>query len=204
MAFIPANNVIKCEWVYSLEGSTCENVFYYELNAPADVSFMQSAASELKTMWVDHFRARLASALELVKIKVTSMDAQNAPGIEYTSGLPLAGLSAGECLPANCAAQITFYTGLRGRAYRGRIFVPGVPEASTNGSSLGGQFHTDMQSAGDGMLEITVLGTTYPLVVVSRQYNNTPRLVAAATVVTSSSAGNYIVSQRRRLPGRGQ
>lgn len=53
-----------------------------------------------------------------------------------TETLSSPGLVAGQCLPAHNCQLITKQTALRGRSYRGRIFIPTVPESGCDGNTL--------------------------------------------------------------------
>ena len=54
---------------------------------------------------------------------------------EVTANVAAAGVVAGDMLPSYCAAVITKKTALRGKSYRGRCYVPGVPETGTTGNA---------------------------------------------------------------------
>jgi hypothetical protein len=55
----------------------------------------------------------------------------------------------GECLPAFNQQLVAKYTAFRGKHYRGRLFVPSVPESSVDGNTLKGTALAALQTMAD-------------------------------------------------------
>lgn len=203
MVFVPAPGTIKAELVYTLENSYMENVLNYDVGTSVAEINLTELAAALKTCWDTYLKSETCSNMALAKIRCTSLDAQDAPGIEYVTGLPISGTNAGATLPANCALEVILYTDLRGRSNRGRLFYPGLPEGSASGSVWAGGAITGWTTAFGHLLHMTGGSTTADLTVVSRMHNGLWRDEAETNAVTRIGLSPYVASQRRRLPGRG-
>lgn len=203
MAFIPAPGVIRAELVFQMENSIMENVLNYMAGPSVEVVELTELAAGLKDCWNTNIKPLMTTAISLIKIKTTSLDTESSPGIEYVTGLPIAGTATGDTLPANCAVEVILYTDLRGKSYRGRIFSPGVPETAITGSLLSAAALSGWPAAFGNLIDIDGATQSYDLCVLSRYHNNVARATAVSTPVTTIGLSPRIVSQRRRLPGRG-
>jgi hypothetical protein len=203
MVFVPAPNMIKLEAVYTAESTIMENVLHYSNGTPATQIELESCASAWVSMWNTYLKKYFSTAHSLIRIKATALDADSSPGIEWTTGLPIAGTLATDPLPANCAVEVIFYTDLRGRSYRGRLYQPGMTEGPVVGSNIPPANSATWQADLDHYLHVGVEPDMFDLFVVSKYHNNQPRVTAVCTPVVRCSFSSRIVSQRRRLPGRG-
>lgn len=203
MAFVPAPNTVKAVLNYLYDDQQAANVFNYYTPQTYTFQDMQYLALSLANIWDTNFKPNQVSEISLVSVVVTDLTTQNGQSYEYTTNLPAAGILNEQPLPANCAAQMIFTTPYRGRAFRGRAFIPGLGEQQNDGSALAQTAKIAWLAAAAALQEIEYGAITWSLVVVSRSYNHIPRQVAECTPVTGYRIGNYIVSQRRRLPGRG-
>lgn len=204
MEFVPFEDVAKVELVYSMENQIMENVLYYSFSYGWSVPNMTGFASTMQSLWDAQMKARVTAQLSLTKIIITDMTTESSPKVEHAVSPAIAGTAAGDALPANCAAEITLVTGLRGRSYRGRIYVPGVPDTSATGSSWNAGFITSLSGAFGNFISVIYGAGSAHLVVASRVHNKIVRTTGVASEVLSVTVSPYICSQRRRLPGRGQ
>lgn len=204
MEFVPFTDVAKTELVYSMENQIMENVLYYYFSFGWSVPNMTGFAGTLQTLWDTQMKARVTAQISLVKIIMTDLTTESSPKVEHAVSPAIAGTAAGDALPANCAAEITLVTGLRGRSYRGRIYIPGVPDTSATASSWNAGFITSLSGAFANFITVTYGAGGAKLVVASRVHNGAVRAAGVASDVLSVTVSPYICSQRRRLPGRGQ
>src|SRR5512144_3154316 len=181
MAFVPFPGCAKVELVYSCEGSTFENVLNYQVGPTVEVAELNQLAALMAGIWGQHFRPISGDALELIKVKATSLETESAPGIEYVTGLPLSGQSVTDMLPSNIAVGVIFTTDLRGRSFRGRIYMPGLTEDQTDGSYLTNAQRTAWNTACQELLAPTFEGLETQLAVLSRVSHGVERTVGVQT-----------------------
>lgn len=204
MAFVPFNNVIKIEPVFTYGGVIVENVHYYLVDETPDLDTGISLADDYIASWTNGIRGSIPGTCTLDKIRVTIMENQNDPGLEhFGTTLPLAGTGVGDQLPNNCTVAVKWQTMYRGRSYRGRTYHVGIREVDVNANTLIGAFATTLLSFYQSIMTLT--GDVGPcnMVVASRVQNGVLRSQGVATQVVNVSIDPTIDSQRRRLPGRG-
>jgi hypothetical protein len=153
----------------------------------------------------------------LNKVVVTDMTSSSAPQFNANILDALVGESGASELPPQTAGVIEWFTSLRGRSFRGRIFHPGFTTAAgTSSPSVGGQ--ASMVNLGNALLAFFHAAgpPTQDLAVVSlfsgmhdnvsghgknRRLPN-PRAAGVATTITSCQAETVWKTQRRRaVPG---
>ena len=112
-----------------------KNILYYTRTAFGGAEFSGTA---FLTAWLANCKAAwLAFANEswtMVDARVRCVD-DEIEG-ETISLVGEVGGVAGDCLPNNIAAVISKRTALRGKSYRGRIYIPGVSEDDNVNNAL--------------------------------------------------------------------
>lgn len=203
MPFQPVANTARAELIFSWDGQIVENVLHYVNLDDINVGTLTDLAEALKTIWNTYLRPLTPTAISLTTIKCTSLETEFAPGIEYTSGLPIAGTGTGTILPNNVTIAVRFLTSLRGRSYRGRAYQVGLTTALITGNVI----TTGYQAAlGAAWAQFQSMGTDpeWQQAVVSRYQGGLLRPSGIATLVTGYQVDRTLDSQRRRLPGRGE
>jgi hypothetical protein len=142
--------------------------------------------------------------LSLVGVRSTDLTTVSSPVDDYVLPTPIIGTWTGGVVPANVAICATKYTAGRGRSYRGRMYLPGMPDSQVAGSYLTSAHLSIVNNNLAFLLSYTVDGAVTPLVVVSRFHDLAPRGTALVNPVTAITANTRVDSQRRRLPGVGQ
>lgn len=203
MPFIPAERCAMLELVFTYDGQICENTLYFVDDVGWTVLKMNSLAAALKTWWDTNIKANVPPTLSLDLIRVTDLTTQTSPGIEYSTGLPLAGTSGGAQLPNNVTGSVTFLTDQRGRSFRGRNYVLGLMEVQVTGNLLSSGIVAVWEAAYEDLIALAVT-LDHVWVVLSRFSLKAPRAAGVMTPVTGARMNNVVDSQRRRLPGRGQ
>lgn len=203
MAFIPVPGVVMAELVFNTPAGVMENTLYFTGAAAWTETLMNDLAEDLKVWWDTNMAINVSNTVSLTTIRVTDLSAQDAPGIEYVTGLPIAGDVADVMAPGNVTFTTTFITALRGRNYRGRNYFVGINPGQLSGIEVPATVVAEVTAA-YGLLDTQVTANTAQHVVVSRYLNNAPRAAGVATPVTAYRTENTWDSQRRRLAGRGQ
>jgi len=119
----------------------------------------------------------------------------------YSTGLPSPGLQTGDPMPNNAALVMSEHTGLRGRSYRGRIYVGGIAESN----SLGNEVLSTLRDAHVTRWSQLIVFVTAPLspdvvlVVLSYFSAGAVRSSPVATPVTTITANTRIDTMRQRM-----
>jgi hypothetical protein len=204
MIFVPVPNTAKIELVYSIDGQTLENVMHFVGANPPTETDLTNLAADARLMWHGTFRNIQALGCQLVKIKATDCSSEDGAAIEYTTLLPDTGTISEEMMSNNVTACVSLKTAKRGRSYRGRIYVPGLPISAVSTNTLTTTVVNYLNSYFSEWNWLDNDGEPWGLVVASRYHNNQPRVIGVTTPVTSFITNSTVASQRRRLPGRGR
>lgn len=153
----------------------------------------------LKTNLLDLLKTKQSDRWYWRQINWISVNLTPAVSNVYSTGFPLQGTVVQEPLPATCAMIVTNRTSYAGRRYRGRQYIPGLPETESNGSTIDAAVVAAVQTYYDDLAAAYGLGGAdpdYQLVVWSHTYS-------AGTPITEFVVRNTIGTQRRRRPGVG-
>lgn len=203
MAFVPTPNTAIFELRYSLWGQQIENTLSFEEALPWTGATLDQQCLALHDWCVAELLPVLAADLTLREVYGTSQESDSAPTGSYVPAVPPAGGQIQVAEPGNVAAGVTFRTNLRGRSFRGRNYVAGIPSNQRVGNQVTASLSTDLVTAYQLLTDAYggVLGTW---VVLSRFANGAPRATGVTTPVTTALMVDLnIDSQRRRLTGRG-
>ena len=203
MPFIPVPNTAQFELIYNWSGQVCENVLHYVKASPWDYDDLELVCGLLRSKWDTAVQPAMPTTLSLTSIKGTDMSSQTGPTITYATGLPLAGLSGSPSLPNNCALVITKRTALRGRSFRGRLYMPGLVEADVTNNNVSGAQVAAFIVMWNNFLVCDMGDDEALLCVVSKFSGGSARATGVATLVANLTSDGVIDSQRNRLPGRG-
>lgn len=211
MPFIPVPDTVEVEVVYELYDQIVENTMYFtqegSWTGPQIVDLLEQVRSHIES----DLLPLLSSALKLVRLIGTLLDAVDAISIVSTVSPPSEGGQSSSGLPNNAAYVVTFNTAGRGRSNRGRNYIAGlclVEEVDAN--TVTSAFRTGLLDFYTSMMT-DLAGSGYQMVVVSRfsgvdsEGKPIPRTTGVTNAITSfSTFDNTLDSQRRRLPGRGR
>jgi|SRR5215216_734485 len=203
MAFIPASAVARA----SIEGiqdnqQIINTLYFLKLSPPINIFAIADLAialdlwfsgAILPTLSESYFYSQVICRDLTSEFAVTGSSNVN----QGTGGNP------SEPAPNNVAGCISFRTGFVGRSFRGRNYVPGIPNDMLNKNTLDSDF-TDAIVSGYTDLITAANAAGWVWVVCSFQANGAPRAAGLPTAVSSAMFVDQTVdSQRRRLPGRG-
>lgn len=203
MAFIPTPNCTRTDILFMYEGQQDHNVIWCQWPAPATQAQREGLNTAIRDWWTASGKAMSTQGYVLSQITTVNQDADNAPSSTLVVSPGIAGSAGTSGLPANTALCATLRTALRGRSYRGRMYLGGMDvtkrdQPSTTTTVFIGQVIVMLNALRDA---ITAAGAIW--VVVSKVHNLVKRSSGVATALDAISIDSVFDSQRRRLPGRG-
>jgi hypothetical protein len=205
MAFIPVPNTAMVELFFTQDGQQLENTLYFQRGDTYDTTELTTLAEAIIDWWVGEMQSWTSNTVLLRSVKATSLESDSAPAVEVAPPTPQGGASASAALPNNVTIAVKFLTAFRGRWARGRNYIVGLTEPLVIGNELDAAQAAGIVASYNELLGTTYVPAGYNWVVVSRQFNNVPRVTGFAAEVTGAALTDYVLdSQRRRLPGRGR
>ena len=202
MPFVPFENVAQVELFYRQDGQNLENVLNFSTPTTPDVTLLTDLADDVINWWDTVMQPLVASTVQLIAVKATSLESDTAPAVESVTGLPLTGSVSGGSPPNNVTVVAKLLTNNRGRSYRGRIYHVGLALSQISGNLISSTPRTALLAAYGALLVPAGFGGCV-LVVASRVSEGEPRTFGVATEVSGITINATLDSQRRRLPERG-
>lgn len=205
MAFIPVPNGIKVCMRFSKASQQVCNIFYVTTTSTVDAAFLNTLGATIKTWWNSYMKAGTTTDMSLEAIELTDVSAPGAIGIEYTTGLPIAGVDSSAPMPNNVALAVKLSTGFTGRSARGRQYLAGLGLGSlaADNQQVAPAAKTALLAAYNALLPALATAAV-DLVIASFVSGGVPRTTAVTNPVLSFFINNVLDSQRRRLPERGK
>jgi hypothetical protein len=134
---VPAatNDCYQVRIIGSVEGQETENVLHFKL-ASTDDDVLTHLVIVLVTCFVTNLLPVITSAWSLVEVRWKQVTPVLGPEFIYIP--PAAGPGGGPAtaLPSFNSALFTVRTALGGKSHRGRMYLPGIPEAASINSEL--------------------------------------------------------------------
>lgn len=203
MPFVPVPGAAFCAVGLELDGQNIQVCL--DVAVPTEtIGALEDAAAGLFGLWAEHLMPNLSGDLTLLSAVCAGLASESSPIGVFVPSSPVLGSVTAASLPNNVAYCISKYTGLRGRSFRGRMFIPGIPEnARTTASHVDPAFRVSIATGCASLLGGMISGG-FPPVVVSRFTAGAARATGIATPITQlAPVDDVLDSQRRRLPGRG-
>lgn len=211
MAFIPIPQCANVRIEGTIDGQSTVNDLYFSHGTTIDITALQALADAIDNWYWANVLPELSDDFTYLRTVVTDLTT-NTSGVAFQSANTGTGGVTGEANPNNVAACISFRTALRGRNWRGRNYIPGVPGSVVTLNTIDGAFITNVQAA---YRLLKFGGTAVPgdwSWVVASRYSGVdvngkpiPRTSGVVELVTDALfVDNTVDSQRRRLPGRGR
>lgn len=201
--FIPFANCCKLEMVHLQFGQYVENVYHFRRTEGAiGTEDMATLAAFMKGWFTSNHAPLINNDVSLVLIRAKDLTTQFSPGIEYSTGLPAAGVGTGHSEPSNVTLAVKLSTGLSGRSYRGRVYFIGLPAGAATADQVDGVTVAAIKSAWQNLQSTLPAGWEW--VVASSMENLTWRTTGVMTTITGIAVDPFVDSQRRRLVGRGR
>jgi hypothetical protein len=154
---------------------------------------VQDAAEALWQTWADNVMPLLASSVAVTSALVKY--GPNDDGAAYEFVDSQAGTAGSETSPPNAAVLVTKQTIVGGRKGRGRMYVPGIPEADVSpGGLIAGATVTAWNAAFEDMRD-EATGLNLPFRLLHGEYDPQP----APYSIEAFSVTDLLATQRRRL-----
>lgn len=204
MAFIPAVDTARVEFVYNVFQQTCENVVYVQNEAPWTSVTLEQLAEACADWWATEMAPITSDSVTMSLVRCTDVAVANSWQVEYTPPVTITGTVTSPALPLNVTCAIKFGSGLTGRSQRGRSYFVGLAENRVTGNELAAGTAAEIVGAWEEFEDtLQVVSPFWTHVVVSYRTNNADRVAAQILDVVSYSTDGFVDSQRRRLSGRG-
>lgn len=204
MAFIPVPNCVKVSLEWLIAGQRVVMTLSFRKAEAVTESDLEAVAGATKDWYDDHLKAHMNSGAVLDNVRVQDLTTETSPTFNLGPGLNDAASGSGAQAPLNAAVVASFHTGLRGRSFRGRAYVPGINVADiASAGAISGTLATNL-ATDFARIDAIESATGFEHVVISRFTGKAPRTTGIATTVTGVAVDTNIDSQRRRLFGRGR
>lgn len=202
MPFVPVPNCAQAQVLWGpLAGAGWSNTLHYTKTSfsVADMEALQDAIDT--TILASDWRSTMASAWYYKGTNVIDLRTEGATIVPANASGQ--GSQSNDPLALNLAICVTLRTALRGRSYRGRVYLSGLNEQDmTNGAFTPAAY-------GNASLLITQLianpaAIGWNMCIVSRSHNGIPLTVGVPTAVTTAEVRiAKPASQRSRLRREG-
>lgn len=211
MPFVPVPDVVQVDTIFLLDGQRVENTSYWFKETGWTLSDIGDWLGEMNTVIQAELLPFLTSSIQLIELVARLLDTASSIGLSFVPEPIPSGSVAAEALPNNDTYTISFKTGLTGRSFRGRNYVPGLTIDSVVSNNVTATFRAGVLSFYN-TLKAQGEANGLTMVVVSR-YSGVnpvtgdpiPRAIGISTPITTFTTFDTVVdSQRRRLPGRGR
>jgi len=208
---VPLGLEMKLTWTFNAQDWAL-NILHFRNPAGAVVTqaIADAAATSVRGQFsTSGLAAVVHTGFALSKVEIRSMVANSDPWF-LGAGAAVPGTSTDNPLPAATSLVVTEYTGLRGRSYKGRVYLTGFTEAAND--TVGGATPATAGAAASFILGImgALAGATPSLVLcVLSRFTTTPpattpveRTPPLLTTVTQVAANQrWDVQRRRAVPG---
>jgi len=183
---------------FNIEGIPGEITQGYKFVTGAAVYTDGVALAAILHGWVDTgLRTALTPAINFTEIIVN--DLTSSSGWQATDILGLPGTAAGPTVENQVAMVVTFQTAKRGRSYRGRNYVAGLPAADLfDTKSWGTAAQTGFQAQYDALALLVAAGGWTP-VVLSRFNGGAVRVLGEPTPISNYRGNEKLGTIRGRL-----
>lgn len=216
MGFIPVNNAVQVQFqLEDDEGDIEQWGIWVQRDEAWTLTAINTLAGVLAGWWATGDGAGhdpkqyTVTSMSLIALYLRDMTTVSGLSLVYNTGLPLAGLDAATKLNDGLSFALTLRTGLAGRSFRGRIFIPGLSQANlttVGKNELNAGALTQFTEA-YGSLIGTIAGSDAAhneLVVCSRYTlpvvagKSTPRAAGLTTPVSSIGYSKPVLDFQRR------
>jgi len=204
MPYIPCENCVRVSLQQRLAGQVVVNTISL-LKAGSVVSAdLPLVCSAAQGWWENYIAPNVATGFTLEYVNAIDLTTASSPSYSLAITPPSAGeISVGSGLPNNAAAVISWRTDLRGRSFRGRMYLAGLLDTSLASS-------TRISSTTQTALAIAAVNLSsffdsldFAHVIISRFSGGVARDEGFPATVTSAVIDIFVDSMRRRLENRG-
>jgi hypothetical protein len=210
MAFIPVPNVAQITMEGAVDRQQTINDIYFEVSGGGITGVNLFAITFAVATWFAGTFAPLLSR-DWAAVRVRGRDLTAANSFIAEAGAAAVGGIDEEAAPNNVAACIKLATAVAGRSFRGRNYIPGIPNSKVTLNTLDAGFIADFENAYSSLTGAGTFLAGWEMVVVSRFTGggpgvpSAPRVAGIATPVTAGIfTSPYVRSMRSREIGHGK
>jgi hypothetical protein len=142
----------------------------------------------------NEFKQYVSADMSLIRIELRKVLPLSATVLQYVTGLPIVGTAAGDDLPPGSSVVASLRTGLIGRSYRGRMYLPTMTEAFCNAD--GNLTSAVALEIADGI--VTMIRAINGVIVGDPVVDVYSRTLGSGEAVIQVKVDERIRSQRRR------
>lgn len=198
MAFQAVPDGVEIVFNASQNSVPVVNVFHIKDTSVLDEERLTDIGELFIDWWRDQMQPIQANSYVLNNVTVTALEDATGPQVVLSLTSDNQGDVAGEGVPANAAAVISWRTASIGRSYRGRTYVGGLPVAAElNAQHITSTFQAALVAAGADLID-RLNTISAALSVLSRIAAGVLRVTGVLTQITSIIVDNVIDSQRKR------
>lgn len=203
MAFIPTAGAVRVDIQYTQQGQQIHNVIWVTREANWTGAERTALNNAIVAWWNTSAKQYFDADIALQQVTSVNQESDNAPSTTTVVSPVVPGTIGTPPTATNAALCATLRTDNRGRSYRGRMYLGGLPSASLSSAILWGTttIANILTALSALKTAIEALGAIW--VVVSHYTNKAPRAQGLKTPITAIAADQYVDSQRRRLGLRG-
>lgn len=203
VGFIPTVGAVRVDIMFTLAGQQIHNIIWAAREAAWTQAQREALAEAIETWWGAELKSKMSSQIALAQITVVNQDTASSPSSVRVVSPTIPGTNVNPAVTAGTALCATLRTDLRGRNYRGRMYLAGLPRTEMNDAVSTGTGILAQIIAALMALKTVIEGLGAVWVVVSKWLNKVPRAGGTKTPITAVSIDQYVDSQRRRLGLRG-
>lgn len=199
MPFIPVPNTVSVELLFTQYDVQTECGLFLEFSAPQSLGELIDLGTRVNTAWEDYLAAVTPGSTDYRGCALRALDTATSPVYEALLGAPVSGMLTA-ALPNLNTLSLKFSTGLAGRSYRGRVFLPGIPNSNPS-IWLGNNVTVAAGAAWVGAWESFLNdceGIDATHVVVSYVTAGVPRATGVTTAVVGIGFADLMIDTQRK------
>lgn len=204
MPLPPVPNAAATAIVYEQFGQELVNVIKWSRPAALDLATVQALAGQVFLQWGNLVMPFMSYQTSMVRIECRQLVPLAGIAVDYEGDGPVPGDSTQDADNSQNATVISLRTGLAGRSYRGRLYIPGMPNGIVENGIVNATYRTDLAQAVETAIDNVANETGMDPVVLSYFNAKAQRVVPVATIIENVlSSTPYPGVQRRRRVGVG-
>lgn len=203
MPFQSAPNIAHVQIRGSIDSQLTINDQYWEISGGGITPTNLDTLVDSIVNWVNtSFAPLLSEDWSFTRVIATDLTTQTGYRVE-APGTATGGVT-GESAPNNVAACVSFRTGVAGRSFHGRNYVPGIPNAEIDLNAMSPSFLSALSGAYVTLIGAGTFIPGWQWGVLSRVAAGVPRPVAILTpIISVTFTSPYVRSMRSRSVGHG-
>lgn len=156
MAFQPVPNTASIVVNGHVGSIPFVNVFHASYETVLSEAVADAMFDDIEDLWNNHLTGALNSGYSVESVVITDLEDVTGNQYTYDAGAEFNGNEDSQALPFQCAALVSWKTGIRGASYRGRTYFGPFCE---NGSS-GRDLHADNVTLLEGFVTALLAADT--------------------------------------------